>query len=208
MAPCSAVKAYGRDASDTARIAKAWRTLWYREEGRAVSYSRLQAVEHEALVSMMAAEGGASVSKVVAAGETSSEVALFVDYGGFRSLAEEEPGDIDDEFLVGVWRDVKLLHDASISHGTLTTQNIYNDGGHHVLGNFERGSVVADTADKGQDVVGLLFSLSLLVGSDRAVKTAVEGAGRNAVEDALPYLQLPAISRDGKKQADNPKDAR
>jgi uncharacterized membrane protein YbhN (UPF0104 family) len=44
------------------------------------------------------------------------------------------------------------------------------------------------------------------VGSDRAVKTAVEGAGRSAVEDALPYLQLPAISRDGKKQADNPKD--
>lgn len=68
-----AIKAYGRDASDTARIAKAWRTPWYRESGGAVSYSRIQAVEHEALVNMLADRAGAQVSDVVAAGEISSK---------------------------------------------------------------------------------------------------------------------------------------
>lgn len=200
-----AVKAYGRDASDSRRVAKAWRTLWYREEGSWVSYSRLQAVEHEALVTMMAARAGAHVSEVVAAGETSSEVALFVEYGGFPTLLDLDRDEISDELLGDICRDVRRLHDASISHGSLTTQTIIHDGERPMLSGFALGSVVADDADRAVDVVELLFSLTLLVGADRAVEAALAGLGQDSIADALPYLQLPAVSRGTRKQADDSK---
>ena len=44
------IKVRGRDAYDSQLVAKLWHTLWYRETSRTVSYSRLGAVEHEALI--------------------------------------------------------------------------------------------------------------------------------------------------------------
>ncbi len=200
-----AIKAYGRDASDNARIAKAWRMLWYREGGRSVSYSRLQAVEHEALVAVMAGRTGASAIEVIAAGETSSEIALLVQRGGLPSLREVEAVEIGDDVLKRIWQDVGRLHDASISHGSLTTNAVlYGDSG-HVIRDFTFGSLVASESDRAQDVVELLFSMALLFGSARAVDAAVAGLGSERLVSTLPYLQLPAVSRGTRKEADDAK---
>ena len=199
-----AVKAYGRDASDTARVAKAWRTLWYREEGRTVSYSRLQAVEHEALVSMMAVERGVAVLPVVAAGETTSEVALFVRHGGLAALDELPADAVDDDLLAAIWREVALLQAASISHGSLSTQCVYLDNGRPFLGDLEFGSVVPTEADLAQDVVNLLFSLSLVVGPDRAVEPAIAALPQDRILGVLPYLSVPAIRRTNRSIASDP----
>lgn len=200
-----AIKAYGRDASDTARIAKAWRTPWYRESGGAVSYSRIQAVEHEALVNMLADRAGAQVSDVVAAGEISSKVALFVERGGLPMLHDLDAGEIDDSLLTEIWQDVGRLHDASISHGSLTTEAILIGDSGHVIRDFSLGSVIAGQTDQSEDVVELLFSMTLLVGAERAVDVAVAGLGRETVTTTLPYLQLPAVSRGTRKEADKAK---
>lgn len=200
-----AIKAYGRDASDNARIAKAWRMLWYREGGRAVSYSRLQAVEHEALVTVMAGRTGASTIEVIAAGETSSEIALLVQQGGLPSLSDVDAAEIGDEVLIPIWQDVGRLHDASISHGSLTTNAVlYGDSG-HVIRDFTFGSLVASESERAQDVVELLFSTTLLVGAAGAVDAAVAGLGRDRLVSTLPYLQLPAVSRGTRKEADDSK---
>lgn len=200
-----AIKAYGRDASDNARIAKAWRMLWYREGGRSVSYSRLQAVEHEALVAVMAGRTGASAIEVIAAGETSSEIALLVQRGGLPSLREVEAVEIGDDVLKRIWQDVGRLHDASISHGSLTTNAVlYGDSG-HVIRDFTFGSLVASESDRAQDVVELLFSMALLFGSARAVDAAVAGLGSERLVSTLPYLQLPAVSRGTRKEAEDAK---
>jgi uncharacterized protein (TIRG00374 family) len=201
-----AVKAYGRDASDSMRIAKAWRTLWYRERGRAVSYSRLQAVEHEALVTVMAGRTGIRVSDVIAAGEESSRMALLVQPGGVPTLRGLDAEAIDEDLLVRIWEDVERLHDASISHGALTTEAILVDRSGHRFSDFALGSLVADDSERLQDTVELLFSLALLVGSARAVSSAVSGLGVDRLAAALPYLQLPAVSRGTRRQADSPKD--
>lgn len=200
-----AIKAYGRDATDTMRMAKAWRTLWYREGGRAVSLSRLQAVEHEALVTMMAERSGVAVSGVIAAGETSSEVALLVQRGGGTRLSDLDVGEIRDELVVQIWQDVARLHDASISHGSLTTDAILSDGRGHVIGDFSLGSVVATEAERSDDIVELLVSLSPLIGAERSVVSAVQGLGSDAVSAALPYLQLPGVSRGTRQKVDDPK---
>jgi uncharacterized protein (TIRG00374 family) len=200
------VKAYGRDASDSMTMAKAWRTLWYRESGRAVSFTRLQAVEHEALVTMMAGRAGISIAEVVAAGEATSEISVLVQKGGFPTLRSLDPEAVDDDQLVGIWQQVGRLHSASISHGALTTDAILMNGDRgHIITDFSLGALVADESECLQDIVELLFSLALLVGPTRAVDTAVLGLGIDRWAAALPYLQLPAVSRGTRNQADDPK---
>jgi uncharacterized protein (TIRG00374 family) len=75
----------------------------------------------------------------------------------------------------------------------------------HIITDFSVGALVADESECLQDIVELLFSLALLVGSTRAVDTAVLGLGIDRWAAALPYLQLPAVSRGTRNQADDPK---
>ena len=52
------VKVYGRDAHDTQLVATLWRNVWYRGRGVPLRLGRLQAVEHEAFVTLLAAAPG------------------------------------------------------------------------------------------------------------------------------------------------------
>ena len=52
------VKVYGRDAHDAALLSTLWRTVWYREPGSPLRLGRLQQVEHEAFLTLLAASGG------------------------------------------------------------------------------------------------------------------------------------------------------
>ncbi len=197
-----AIKAYGRDASDSQLMAKAWRALWYREDGRSVSYSRLRAVEHEALVTMFAGRAGARVPEVVAAGQASAEIALLVVSAGGRRLDAFDAADVSDEDVTAVWRDVGRLHASAVSHGSLSAGAIAFDGSGHTIGDFGLGSVVADESDRCLDTVELLFSLSPLIGAERAARTAHAGLGNEALTAVLPYLQLPAVSAGARRSAE------
>jgi uncharacterized protein (TIRG00374 family) len=198
------IKAYGRDASDSQLLAKTWRALWYRESGGAIVRSRIEAVEHEALVTLFAARTGASVPDVIAAGQASDEIALLAlsaSPGTRLSIAS----DVSDEVMVAIWRDLGRLHAASISHGALTTSAIHVDDGKHIIGDFALGTLGATEVSRAMDVVELLFSLSVLVGAERAVRTASDGLGLEPLIGALPYLQLPAVSATAKRLAESPK---
>ena len=72
------VKVYGRDAYDSQLLAKLWRTLWYQGAGPRLRLSRVQAVEHEALVTLLAAQAGVPTRTVVTAGEAAAGDALLV----------------------------------------------------------------------------------------------------------------------------------
>ncbi len=52
------VKVYGRDAYDTQLLEKVWRTALYADDGPRLRRSRIEAVEHEALVTLLAAPRG------------------------------------------------------------------------------------------------------------------------------------------------------
>jgi len=198
------IKAYGRDASDSQLLAKTWRSLWYRESGGAIVRSRIQAVEHEALVTLFAARAGASVPEVIAAGQASDEIALLALSASPGNLLSNVP-DISDEMMVEIWRDLGRLHATSISHGALTTAAVHIDQGKHIIGDFALGTLGATEADRAVDVVELLFSLSVLVGAERAVGTASQGLGNEPLTSVLPYLQLPAVSSTAKRLAESPK---
>ncbi len=71
------IKAFGRDAADSQLAARAWRMLVYRGEAGSLTFSRLQAAEHEALVTLLAHRAGVPVPEVLAAASTSGEVAIL-----------------------------------------------------------------------------------------------------------------------------------
>ena len=82
------VKVYGRNAYDNQLLATFWRTLWYQDGGPAPGLSRVQAVEHEALVTLLATEAGVPTRKVVKAGATLGGDALLVLRGAVEPLSE------------------------------------------------------------------------------------------------------------------------
>ncbi len=62
------VSVYGRDAADAQLLGKTLRFLFYRDSGPTLALSRLQQVEHEAYLSLLAARSGSRVPDVLAAG--------------------------------------------------------------------------------------------------------------------------------------------
>src|SRR3984957_5429986 len=59
---------YGRDASDARLLAKLWRFCLYRDSGPTLILDRMQQVEHEAYLTLMAGRAGVLVPEVLAAG--------------------------------------------------------------------------------------------------------------------------------------------
>jgi uncharacterized protein (TIRG00374 family) len=203
--PAAEVKAYGRDAFDSQLAAKVWRTLIYREIGRTVSYTRLQAVEHEALVTLMAQRAGVNVPDVLAVGNASPDVALVALTALGLRLSAVETEEVTDGFLVGMWREVKRMHAASISHGALNIDTVRFTESGAGLADFALGSLAPDIDDQAADIVELLFSVAVRFGPERSVESAIAGLGEEKVVAALPYLQLPAISSATRHDAQDPK---
>ena len=113
------IKVHGRDAFDSQLAAKLWHTLWYRETGRAVSYTRLQAVEHEALMAVMADRAGVRVPELAAVGSATAELALISFRSTGSAFTELGPEELTDELLTNAWSQVGKLHEESMSHGSL-----------------------------------------------------------------------------------------
>jgi uncharacterized protein (TIRG00374 family) len=199
------IKVHGRDAFDSQLAAKVWHTMWYRETERTVSFSRLQAVEHEALITVLADRAGLKVPDLAAVGSASPELALIAFRGSGQAIAEVDQDLLTDEFLVRIWEQVALLHQKMMSHGSLDTSAVHYLPSGPVITDFALGSLAADDADQGADVAELLFSLAVLVGEERAVDTALRGLGESRLVGALPYLQVPAVSSSTRRLAQRPK---
>ncbi len=196
------VKAYGRDAADAQLAARTLRSIMYRGGGQRVPLSRQQAVEHEALVTIMAERSGAAVPRVIAAGRADDEVALLVTTRHGRRLSDG--GSVSDDALVDIWRDVARLHAAGITHGSLNGRAVRVGPEGHVITDFASGSVVANEAGTQLDVVRLLFATAANVGATRAVAAARQGLGESELAGALGYLQLPALGKGDRDSVKKP----
>ena len=72
------VKIYGRDAWDGQLLVSLWRFVWYRDAGPTLTLTRLQQVEHEAFLTLLAERRGAAVHSVVTAGTDTIGDALLI----------------------------------------------------------------------------------------------------------------------------------
>lgn len=196
------VKAYGRDAVGSQRIARAWRSLWYRDGGQTYTSNRLQAVEHEALAILTAQGNGVATPEILAVGLGGEDMALLATTLRGTSI---HPDTLTAASLTAVWQEVARLHETGMAHGTLTLDAITIDDEQPVIDQFTAASLSASDMRKSLDIVSLLFSSAVVVGAEDAVAAAQTGIGDDQLTAALPYMQVPALTRSERGLVDKPK---
>jgi uncharacterized membrane protein YbhN (UPF0104 family)/tRNA A-37 threonylcarbamoyl transferase component Bud32 len=189
------VRVLGRDAQDTQKLARRWRLLAYRDPPRSAPVGRLEQVEHEALATLMAAQAGVRVPEVLLAALGTGGLAGIVTRQIAVDPLEDLPAEaVSDELLRALWREVATLHAAGISHGRLDTGHVVVEDGRPVLVGFAAATLGAPRSSMDIDVAELLVACTVAVGPARALQSAVSGAGVDAVNGALPYLQRAALT--------------
>jgi uncharacterized membrane protein YbhN (UPF0104 family)/tRNA A-37 threonylcarbamoyl transferase component Bud32 len=189
------VRVLGRDAQDTQRVARRWRLLAYRDPPRSSPIGRLEQVEHEALTTMMAAQAGVRVPRVVAVGVGRQDDAVLVTrQEDVAPLELASPDQVGDELLEELMQQVARLHEAGIAHGRLNASNVIVVDGEPVLVDFSAATLGAPQATLDIDVAELLVACCVLVGPERTLATAVEAGWADAVSRVLPYLQRAALT--------------
>jgi len=186
------VKVYGRDAADAHRAARWWRALIYRDQS-APDSTRLQLVEHEALMTVLAERAGIPVQPVVAAAETEGDAVLVL---GAPPRPLPAAAAVEDATLRATWAAVGRLHGAGLVHGRLTLDHVgLAPDGAVVLTDFADGRIAATSAERAREVAIVLTSQAVHVGADRATDAALAELDPSAVAAALPYLQRAALPR-------------
>jgi uncharacterized membrane protein YbhN (UPF0104 family)/tRNA A-37 threonylcarbamoyl transferase component Bud32 len=194
------VKIYGRDAWDGQLLSTIWTFLWYRDEAPTLTFSRLQQVEHEAFVTLLAERAAVPVLPVVAAGSVANDALLVVE-------TEGEPlsgiTDASDAMIGDLWRGVERMHRADIAHRTLDAERLFvRPDRTLVIGDFGRATSLATEADVHADRAQLLVTTALALGTDRAVTVAADALEEGALAGLLPFLQEAALSRASRSAVD------
>ena len=141
------VKVYGRDAYDAHLLERLWRTALYRDDGQRLRLSRIEAVEHEALATLLARQGGVATREVVVAAESAAGDALLVLRGDATALDDLAPEAVDDERLRAAWRALARAGAAGIAHMRVDGRTVALVGDEVGLVDFA-GSVVAPREDQ------------------------------------------------------------
>jgi uncharacterized protein (TIRG00374 family) len=191
------VKVFGSDQRDADLLYRAWRGIRLRGVGDTrPAASLFKAVEHEALLGVMAERAGVAVphvGQVVRAGDGS--VLLTMDLVAGMSLDEVPADRITDQLARSLWREVGRLHRARIAHRSLHGSNIMiGQDGSAVLVDFSFAELAATSRQRAIDVAELLTSLAGRIGPDRAVAAAAAAIGADGVAAAVPLLQPLALS--------------
>jgi uncharacterized membrane protein YbhN (UPF0104 family) len=189
------VKVYGRDAWDGQLITSLWSSVWNRGETPRVG-GRLQQVEHEAFITLLAERSGIAVQPVVTAGLAEGRDAMIViETGDARPLSALRADDLDDATLRRIWElDAAMFH-ARIAHGSLDADAVViRPDGVPALGELGGATVSATTVALQADRAQLLVATALTVGPERAVRAAAAELGAEAIAAVLPYLQPAALT--------------
>ena len=197
-----------RDTYGSALAYRFWRRVRLRGPATRRSFLTVRsAIDHVALMSLYVRKAGVCTPDLIAV----SEVGPFAAFVAFRHLegkslgsyeetlrdqTQADPEPLGDELLEQIWQSLKLLQERKIVHRGLTADNILLiEGGGVALLEVNSGEIAASDLALRLDTVQLLTTVGLIVGPERAVRSAVDVLGPNPVVDALPLLQKIALSR-------------
>ncbi|MFD5713357.1 lysylphosphatidylglycerol synthase domain-containing protein [Streptomyces pharetrae] len=177
---------------------RVWRNLTLRGFATRRSLQSLrQALEQEALLAYAAIAAGANAPKLIATSELGPDAVMLVyEHTGGRTLDSLPEEEITDELLRHAWLQVRALQSRRIAHRRLAGDAILVDrSGTVILTDLRGGEIAAGDLLLRMDVAQLMTTLALRVGAERAVASAVEVLGPDAVADCLPMLQPIALTR-------------
>lgn len=194
------VSVYGRDAADAQLLAKTFRFVAYRDSGPQLTLSRLQPVEHEAFVTLLAQRAGVRTADVVTAGEAgpSRDALLVTRHRLGRRLGELDEADrssLPDSRLDEALHQLLLLRSAGVAHGAISPDTVLvADDGTVSLLDFRCASVAAGRLERlDRDLAALMATLALVVGVDRTTAALGRVVPPAVVGQALPFLQRAAL---------------
>lgn len=180
-------KVFGRDARDTQLLAKAWRSLWYRETS-SVMPTRLQQAEHEAFVTMLAATRGVPVPAVVAVTRTPSHDAVLVLDGVTAPIQQ-----LDARIAVAMWERLSGLHRAGLALRDVSIARFGTDAEAHIGLRDLSTTGLSGPDEQSLDRAQLLVATAQRLGIDVATRIAAEQLGHDAMAALVPYVQSAAL---------------
>src|SRR5262249_22925623 len=127
------IAVYGRDAADARLLTKLGRFLFYRDSGPSLTLTRLQQVEREAYLTMLAGQRGATVPEVVEAGIAgpAKNALLASRLPAGAALSDMDGATISDAALDDVYRQLLTLRSARIAHGAISGDTLLVDAATH-----------------------------------------------------------------------------
>jgi uncharacterized protein (TIRG00374 family) len=187
------VKIYGRDAWDGQFLVKLWRFFWYRSSGSTLALSRLQQVEHEAFLTLLAERNGVPVDSVIAADRTVIGDAVLVARRPGPLLAEVEVTP-DERQIAAMWSALVSLHAVRIAHGAVDAEHIRLVGAGAGLADLSSGYMASEADAFLSDQAQLLVTIALEVGADAAFAAARRSLGDAALGDVVSFVQPAALT--------------
>jgi uncharacterized membrane protein YbhN (UPF0104 family) len=193
------VKIYGRDAQDAALVNRFWRTVWLRDPGNEVGFGRLQQVEHEAFVTLLAQQADVLTNVVITAGATETDDAVLVLRSVGQPLTDLAETDRVEK-VSGVWQVLEHLHDANITHGELDSNQLMVADGQLGLAGLRAAAVGPSAAQFRADEVQALMTVVLIAGQDRALSIAIDALGQDGLAAILPFIQAATLTPDQRRE--------
>jgi uncharacterized membrane protein YbhN (UPF0104 family) len=188
------VKIYGRDAWDAQLLTLVWRRLWYREAEGTLRLSRVQLVEHEAFVTLLAERAGVSVPRVVTAGSAGLGDALVVVRTSGVPLSAGLYA-VDEGFVRGIWANLRAMHAAGLAHGRVDLDRVLRgEDGRVVFGDLSAATVIDSGRHLSTDHAQLLGLSLTYLDPERAVAIARDELDEAAFTAMLPYVQEAAMA--------------
>jgi uncharacterized membrane protein YbhN (UPF0104 family)/tRNA A-37 threonylcarbamoyl transferase component Bud32 len=189
---------YGRDASDARMLAKVWRFVIYRDSGPTLILDRLQQVEHEAYLTLMAERSGVLVPDVLAAGRfgPSGDAALVTRVPDGLVLAQATETDLADGTLDEILLAVLRMRAAGIAHGALGADTIIISGRGVCIRDFRRATASAPVSRLDSDLAAALAAVAVRAGPERTAAAAARVLDADTARGALVHLQRSALDPD------------
>jgi len=195
------VKIYGRDAWDGQLLVKLWRFFWYRDSGAALALSRLQQVEHEAFLTLLAERQGVPVDHVVTAGtNVIGDGVLVVRRKG--PMLSEVDGELDTAQLAAFWDALGQLHRAHIAHASIDPDHLRLHPGGVGIADLGSGYMAKGETELLVDRAQLFVTTALSVGVERATMAARTALGDEGLGEVASYIQPAALTMPLRRRCD------
>ena len=198
-----AISVYGRDAADAKLLTKTGRFLLYRDSGPGLTVTRLQQVEHEAYLTMRAAQADVAVPEIVEAGTAGSAKDALLVYrcpAGLR-LSDADGSEVTDATLDDLYRQLLTLREARIAHGAISGDTLLVDPAAETvtLADFRNAVSNASADQLDRDLAGAIAATAVTVSADRAADAAARCLDAEVLGAALQRMHPagldPVLSR-------------